>query len=194
MAKKGPLKVGFDLDGVILYNPIRTARPVLALMRKLFIHKKKTSFYIPKTKLEKIAWYLVHKSSLFLAPGVKDLQNLIEKGKVEAYIITGRYDSLKNDFDKWMEKIEAEKYFKKYIHNVREEQPYVFKKKMIAKYKLDYFVEDNWDIIQLLNNNDSMKAKIVWICNLLDQGISYKYKFLNLKSAIKFLSKQVDQS
>lgn len=188
MVKKKPLRVGFDLDGVILYNPARIVRPVFGLIRKLFLRKKKTAFYIPKSKLEKVMWFIVHKSSLFLAPGVKDLQSLIESGKIEAYIITGRYDSLKNDFDKWMEKIEAKKYFASYIHNAKEEQPYIFKKRMIAEYKLDFFVEDNWDIIQLLNNEQG-KTKILWICNVLDQTVSYKYKFLNLRTAIKYLSK-----
>lgn len=187
MNDRKPLKVGFDLDGVILYNPVRIVRPIFSIIRKLFLHKKKTSFYIPKSKLEKFLWLLVHKSSLFIAPGVADLQVLIEQGKVEAYIITGRYDSLKSDFEKWMEKIEAEKYFKKYIHNVREEQPFAFKKRMINSYQLDYFVEDNWDIIQLLNNDHKMKTKIFWIHNPLDRSIPYKYKFSNLRSAIDYL-------
>lgn len=190
MVRKKPLRVGFDLDGVILYNPARIVRPVFALFRYLFIKKKKTAFYIPKSKLEKLMWLIVHKSSLFLAPGVKDLQSLIETGKIEAYIITGRYDSLKNDFDKWMEKIEAKKYFAGYFHNSKEEQPYIFKKRMIVKYKLDVFVEDNWDIIQLLNN-DTAKTKILWICNVLDQTVYYKYKFSNLRSAINFIEEKL---
>jgi hypothetical protein len=188
MVEKRPLKVGFDLDGVILYNPVRTVRPVLALIRRLLIRKKKTSFYIPKSKLEKIMWFIIHKSSLFLAPGVKDLQKLIEEGKIEAYLISGRYDSLKGDFDKWMEKIEAQKYFKAYLHNKNEEQPYAFKKRMIAKYKLDYFVEDNWDIIQLLNGDNS-PTKILWVSNLLDQFTHYERQFHSLRDAIGYLEK-----
>ena len=191
MARKKPLKVGFDLDGVILYNPARIVRPVFALMRKLFLRKKKTAFYIPKTKLEKLFWLLVHKSSLFIAPGVNELQSLIEQNKIEAYIITGRYDSLKTDFDKWMERIEAKKYFKVYLHNAQEEQPFKFKKRMIKKFRLDIFVEDNWDIIQLLNNDHEMKTKIFWINNVLDRSVAYQYKFPSLKSAIEFLSRFV---
>ncbi len=187
MASNQPLKVGFDLDGVILYNPARIVRPVFATFRKLFLHRRKTAFYIPKTKWEKFLWLLIHKSSLFIAPGVGHLQRLVEQGKVEAYIVTGRYDSLKTDFDKWMEKIEAKKYFKAYIHNAKEEQPFVFKKKMIAKFKLDIFVEDNWDIIQLLNNDRLSKTKVFWINNALDKGVNYKYKFSNLRSAITFI-------
>jgi hypothetical protein len=189
MTKKKPLKVGFDLDGVILYNPARIVRPILALFRKVFLHKKKTAFYIPRTRWEKLFWLLVHKSSLFVAPGVSRLQELIKEGKIEAYIITGRYDSLKTDFDKWMEKIEAEKYFKAYIHNAKEEQPFVFKKRMINKFQLDVFVEDNWDIIQLLNNDHQLSTKIFWINNALDKGLDYKYKFPNLSRAVEFLEK-----
>lgn len=191
MAKKRPLKVGFDLDGVILYNPIRIVRPIFSVFRKLFLHKKKSAFYIPKTRLEKLLWLLVHKSSLFVAPGVEDLQQLIKQGKVEAYIITGRYDSLKTDFEKWMERIEAKKYFKQYLHNSKEEQPFQFKKRMIKKFNLDIFVEDNWDIIQLLNHDPKMKTKIFWIHNALDQTIPYPYKFPSLKKAVEFIERQI---
>lgn len=46
MAKK-PLKVGFDLDGVILYNPVRVLRPFSAFTSKLLFHKKKHPSIFP---------------------------------------------------------------------------------------------------------------------------------------------------
>ncbi len=187
------LRIGFDLDGVILYNPARIVRPIFAWIRQFTIKKKKINFYIPKSSLEKLFWFLVHKSSLFPAYGYRELTTLIKEKKIEAYIITGRYESLEKDFKKWCKKIEAEKYFKACLSNKLNLQPQEFKRKMIKELSLDIFVEDNWDIIQLIENgnNFNKNLKLFWISNLLDRNILYKYKFNNLKEVADYIKTQV---
>jgi hypothetical protein len=109
------LKVGFDLDGVLLYNPARIFRPV-TLALKTVLPKKKNSglihFYYPKSPAEKIVWYLVHLSSLFVADGLKDIKELVDSDQIEAYIVTSRYDCLKRDFQRWLRKMKADKLFR----------------------------------------------------------------------------------
>ncbi len=76
------LKVGFDLDGVLLYNPLRVARPIIAFVKFiLFNHKRPLTFYYPKTKLEKWLWWFFHKSSLFIAPGFDEIKKLAKQKK-----------------------------------------------------------------------------------------------------------------
>ena len=58
---------------------------------------------------------------------------------------------------------------------------------MIKKLNLDVYVEDNYDIIERLNNHT--KAKIYWITNFLDKNIPYKFKFSSLKETVEFLRK-----
>ncbi len=188
--KKIPLKIGFDLDGVILYNPTRPIRPLIALFKRTFLKKKGVKFYFPKTKVEKFIWSLLHRSSLFPAPGFNDLKKLIDEGKIEAYLVSSRYEFLGSDFDKWADKIEANKYFKGCFYNKNNEQPHLFKEKVVKKLNLDLFVEDNWDIVQYLNSKlDSHQTKVFWICNLFDMNINYPYKFLNLQQAINEVKK-----
>lgn len=200
MAKK-PLKVGFDLDGVILYNPVRVLRPFSALASKILFNKKNTSFFIPQSPFAKFAWYLLHKSSFIPARGLKDLKNLVKQGKIEAHLITGRYSSLSHDFENWMKSLDASSIFTTQSHNTKNEQPHIFKQNMIKKLGLDIFVEDNWDIVRELRDvsgsklpfgsaqgmQSTGKARIFWITNFLDYHIPHEHKFRNLRGVIRRL-------
>lgn len=193
--RKRILKVGFDLDGVILYNPIRITRPIIAFLKSIFFnHKKPLTFYYPKSKLEKFFWRLFHLSSLFPSPGTQNIKELVKQKKIKAYLITGRYSFLENDLQHWVKKLKLKRYFQGIYFNKNDEQPHFFKEKIIKKLKLDIFVEDNWDIVNYLKTQmtknktkKTKKTEIFWIYNLFDRKIKYRYKFPNLKTALKNL-------
>ena len=188
MSKK-TLKVGFDLDGVILYNPIRTFRPIASFFKPFFFGKKKNgnkSFYFPHSKLEKILWRILHKTSFTPAKGIGLIKDLSKDNKIEAYIITGRYSFLEKDFIKWLNIINAETFVKESIFNIKNKQPHIFKEEMIKKLKLDIFVEDNWGIVKYLSKKQ-LKTKILWINNIFDRRIDYKHKFTSLKKTVEYI-------
>lgn len=189
-----PIKVGFDLDGVLLYNPARVFRPITLKIKSILgvRRSEKTSFYIPNSNIEKLIWHIVHWSSLFIASGYKNIGHLGNNNKMHSYIVTSRFDCLKNDFQSWLKKMNAKSVFKATYHNKFNLQPHIFKTKMINNLKLDYFIEDNWDIVKYLNENT--KAKILWITNILDKSIPYDLKFNSLKDALKFLQNQSSKS
>lgn len=187
MAKK-PIRVGFDLDGVLLYNPARIIRPFVTFTKKRLLNIEKTTFFVPKTPLQKWLWKLLHYSSLFIAPGLDDVKRLVNEGKIEAYIITGRYGFLAGDFEKWLKKLDANPHFKKAIINSRSEQPHLFKKRIIKDLDLDIFIEDNWDIVrQLRVKSKEQRAKIFWIYNIFDRNIEYPHKFPTLKKVVQHI-------
>ncbi|PIZ63680.1 hypothetical protein COY16_01235 [Candidatus Roizmanbacteria bacterium CG_4_10_14_0_2_um_filter_39_13] len=185
--KKTSLKVGFDLDGVLLYNPARIFRPITIVAKTILRHKSptKTEFYYPKSTIEKILWNIVHWSSLFIAPGFEDIKELAKEGKINAYIVTSRYDCLKGDFARWLNKMNAEVVFIDTFHNKNNLQPHIFKEKKINELGLDLFVEDNWDIVRHISTHT--KTKGLWITNAIDKSISYELKFLSLKSAMNYI-------
>ncbi len=196
MGKK--LKVGFDLDGVILYNPIRIFRPFASFFKFLkpyLFHEKTESFYFPHSLLEKFVWRQLHKTSFCIADGYDDIAMLAKKKTIEAYLITSRYDFLKLDFDYWVKKMDGKNVFVECFYNKSNLQPNVYKRRMIQKLKLDYFVEDNWGIIQKLNgslkgiNPVTEGVKVLWISNFFDRNINYSYKFFSLKEVSSFLSR-----
>lgn len=184
---KKVLKVGFDLDGVILYNPIRFIRPIAKLLKPLksfFLKQNLDTFYFPQSKFEQYLFRLLHKTSFKPDIAIKDIKQLVEDKKIKAYIVTGRYSFLKSDYENWLKKINAKKIFEACYQNADDLQPNKFKEKMIKKLNLDFYVEDNWDIVQKIKDQKS-KIKIYWITNILDKNISYEYKFSNLKRALK---------
>lgn len=190
--KKQILKVGFDLDGVLLYNPARIARPVIVFLKKVFFKKEADKFHYPKTKIQKLIWLMLHKIVFGPTLGYDKLKKFIQSKKIKAYIITGRNESLENDFKSWMKKLETDKYFSGSYFNNENEQPYLFKEKMIKKLNLDIYVEDNWDIVRKIKSQSASwrtKIKILWIYNILDRNIQYRYKFPTLMKALESIFK-----
>lgn len=187
--------VGFDMDGVLLYNPLRILRPIVVAVKKYILKRKTNKFYLPKTPIEKFLWLIAHKSSFIMAPGIEDIKDLIRQEKIKAYIITSRYSMLKNDCTYWFNTINKERLFEACYYNEGDEQPYLFKEKMIKKLNLDYFVDDNWDIVCHVNEQlklDNKSTKVLWIYNLIDKSIPYSFKFPTLKKAVEYIKKHSD--
>ncbi|CAN5193874.1 hypothetical protein BH09PAT2_BH09PAT2_08370 [soil metagenome] len=190
-----PLKIGFDLDGVLLYNPARILRPISMGVKKLLPKKKSADrihFYYPKSPIEQFVWHVVHWSSLFVAEGFEDIKKLSKNRKIEAYIVTSRYDCLKSDFDRWLRTLNKEQTFIKTFHNEKNLQPHVFKAEKINELSLDYFVEDNWDIVRYINAKT--KTPTVWISNAFDREIPYDLKFFTLQDAVNFIKTKTDST
>lgn len=187
------LKVGFDLDGVILYNPIKFVRPLAKTMKpikSLIFKQKRETFYFPNSPIEKTIFSLLHLTSFKVDSGVSEINSLVKSKKIEAYIISGRYSFLKTGFNNWIKRSNPQNIFKGCFQNSTDLQPNEYKSGMINKLGLDFYVEDNWDIVNKLKNQNS-KVKILWLTNFLDQFIDYPYKFSSLKKACQFLKTRV---
>lgn len=193
MSSKRIVRVGFDLDGVLLYNPFRIARPIVAFAKRVVIRQTKTKFYVPESSTGQSIWRILHTSSMWIEDGFQNAKKLIKNNKIEGYIITARYGFLQEDFDKWHEKLEAEKYFKKCYVNKNNKQPHVYKNELVQKLDLDYFIEDNWDIVRALSTDPkNANRKILWIYNAVDHlFISYPYAFPSLKRALEWMEADI---
>lgn len=189
--KKTKLKVGFDFDGVVLYNPARVLRPFLSYLRG----KKKTNgttklvFYHPKKSVERWFWWLAHQSSLFPAEGLSDVRQMVVDGLIEAYVITGRSSFLRQDFLNRLKRMKSHHFITNSFITENDEQPHEFKAKMINRLGLDCYVEDNWNIAQYLKKNT--KARIFWVSNVADFHFDYPDKYLSLKEVVAQIRKMV---
>jgi hypothetical protein len=193
---KEPIRVGFDMDGVILYNPFRIMRPIVSFVKRYLLKRKTTKFYLPKSRFEMFIWLLLHKSSMFPAPGFTDLKQLIRQKKIKAYIVTSRYSTLKSDVEYWFKKLNGDSIFEGCYYNEGDIQPHLHKETMIKKLNLDYFVEDNWNIVQHVNDNlhkNNLKTKVLWISNIIDYRIPYEHKFSSLKKVVEFLKHEFEK-
>lgn len=179
-----PLRVGFDFDGVILYNPARILRPFLTYLRgkKTSNGQNKLVFYHPKGEIKRVFWWLAHQSSLFPAKGLQEVYEMIQLKKIEGHIVTGRSTYLKSDFERRLRSIKANQYMASWNISENDEQPHEFKQRMIEELKLDCYVEDNWSIAQYLSKHTS--AKIFWISNVADFHFDYSEKYLHFHQVV----------
>lgn len=196
MMKEKTLKVGFDLDGVLLYNPARIIRPIISLMKKkkVIINREQLEFYVPEPGFEQFFWELLHKSSMCLAPGFEQIAQLKKAKIIEPYLVTGRFGHLQENYEKWRKKMNADQLFVQSYMNKRDEQPHLFKERLIKELKLDYFIEDNWDIVQYLDQQLGRASQlkkpvtIIWLTNVLDFRVNYHSKVKGLREALVIIN------
>ena len=181
---KAKIKIGFDMDGVLLENPSRIFRSLISRSKKAHLFpRKELEFYHPESALEKWLWLMVHKSSFRLAPGFIELEKLHAEGKLELYVVSARFACLSSDTSRWVKRLNQKQIFKELYFNELDEQPHLFKLGMVKKLKLDYFVEDNWDVASYLATEQS-KTEVWWLSNLLDRGINYPHKFFSFQAVV----------
>lgn len=184
------IQLGIDFDGVIAYNPFRLIRAPITFVKSQIFGKRKLKFYYPKNRVEKLIWKILHDSSILPARGINFLIELVENGTLEVHIISGRYNYLEDHLLKWLNKYKLKKYFKTININRKDRQPHLFKEELIKARKVDFFIEDNLDIVNYLSHpsrNYSKKVKIFWIYNLIDRFKDYPYKYPYLEKALRDL-------
>ncbi|HBC72341.1 MAG: hypothetical protein UX91_C0001G0050 [Candidatus Amesbacteria bacterium GW2011_GWB1_47_19] len=177
------VRVGLDFDGVVAYNPARLFRAYVKWFKRRVLGITRLTFMVPTNPVIKFLWILAHESSLFPAKGAGMLKQLSGRNDVELHLITGRYVILENNLRRWLVKYKMENLFKTVNINRECEQPHLFKRRIIEKLKLDYFVEDNLDIVQYLNGKT--KTRIMWIYNITDRKKNYADKFPYLEKALQ---------
>ncbi|MFZ2025650.1 MAG: hypothetical protein WAV51_05220 [Microgenomates group bacterium] len=180
-----PIRIGLDFDGVVAANPLRIVRGPITFIKRHIFKKKKTEFYIPTSPLMKFAFWLPHQWSVFPGYGVGILKQLVHEGNVEACIVSGRYGYLDAQIPIWLKRRGLDKTFTAVYANEKNEQPHIFKERMLKKLQLDYFIEDNLDIVLYLAPR--VKTKILWIYNSFDFAFPYDAKYASVFQALKTL-------
>jgi len=188
VTSKRIIKVGLDFDGVVTYNPFRVARLTVAFIKHQILGIKKIGFFVPKNPWQKLLYYwIIVIPSAFPANGVMFLKKLAQSSdKFEFYLITGRFDFVKDDTIAWLRHQGLINMFKKIYINEKNEQPHEFKKRIINLENFDYFIEDNWDIVNFLNTKKT-PVKVYWVYNVFDAFRKYQYKFPHLNKALEYI-------
>jgi len=183
-SKKEITLIGVDFDGVITQNPLRAARVLIAILKHRILRIKKLSFFVPKGRWQRMVYFCgVIAPNIWPAKGISLLKDMAESENYNFILVTGRYGFVEKQTKDWIKKYQLSSSFKKIYINSKQEQPHEFKKRIIQEEKFDYYIEDNWDIVNRLSA--SVKTKIYWIYNFLDKTRVYKFKFPTLESALK---------
>ncbi len=149
--KQRILRIGFDLDGVIINKP-----PFIPqfLMEKLVVAEKnkKLVYRFPDTKLEKLLRWLSHHPLLRppISKNIKLIHELYKSQDYELYVVSSRYSFLEGRTKQWFRHYKLRGLFKKIYINLEDEQPHLFKEKMIGKLNLNVFIDDDYFLLQYL--------------------------------------------
>jgi len=138
------IRIAFDLDGVIIDKPPFIPKK---LLEWLFRGPRKDGLHyrFPTTKFEQWIRKLSH-FWLFRPPIKKNIEfikNLAKDPKYELYIVSGRYSFLEKETKKWLEKWKLTGIFKEIFINLKNEQPHLFKERILKKNGIQIFVDDD---------------------------------------------------
>ncbi|OGC98497.1 hypothetical protein A2634_00805 [Candidatus Amesbacteria bacterium RIFCSPHIGHO2_01_FULL_48_32] len=177
------LRVGLDFDGVVAYNPFRVVRAPIKWFKREILGIRRLTFFVPKNWWQRFLWSIVHESSIWPATGVDLLRIMAQNPHFEFHLITARFGFLKGNLYNWLEKNDLKDIFKTINVNENYEQPHEYKLRVVKQLQLDYYVEDNLDVVVFLR--DKARGKVFWIYNFMDVRHPYPHKFPYLKRALE---------
>ena len=137
-------------------------------------------------------WAILHETSFFPSYGLADLKEILREKKIQAYLITGRYSFLRKSLYRWLKYRGIYDLFDEICISDKNEQPHMYKERMIRKLKLDMYIEDNWDIVRYLNSKLTEKPQIEihWVYNILERNTPYPHKHPHMKGFVDTLTKR----
>jgi len=146
MNKKGVIKIGLDLDGVLAQHSLGGFWFKLRKLKEKLLKKThSSSYYFPKTIIEKIAWVAI---DWFRHPQEKEQFFLFTQNKrLKFYLITGRFNFLEDITLKWLRKNKLITCFEKVLVNTQDLDPTEFKAKKINQLSLDFYIDDDLETI-----------------------------------------------
>ncbi|MDD3531717.1 MAG: hypothetical protein PHR64_00460 [Candidatus Shapirobacteria bacterium] len=149
--KKRRIKIGFDLDGVIIDRPPLVPKTWL---ERLFRGTKDCGlvYNFPTNRGHQWLRKLSHHS--FFRPPIRKnltfLKKISQDPNFEVYLISGRYSFLEKETAKWLAKKGLGGNLSGVFINEADLLPHIFKKKIIKKLGLDFYFEDDNQIVSFL--------------------------------------------
>lgn len=164
------MNIGFDLDKVFIDTPPFIPKTIIDKLYKK--RDNGTLVYRIPGKYEQIIRRISH-IPIFRPPIVKNMDFLksIAKDKNKLYLISSRYKFLEKATDALAKKYKLNKIFDEMHFNFLNEQPHVFKDRIIKKLKLDYYIDDDLSLLNYVAKKNP-KVKFFW---LTDRSTRRKY-------------------
>ncbi len=145
------IRIGFDLDGVIIGKPFFIPQSLMEkLIRKKMDHQ--LAYRFPESASERYIRYLSHHPLLRLPirKNIKLIKELYKSNKYELYVVSSRYLFLEGRTKDWFKFYKLKNFFKEIYINLKNEQPHLYKERMIKKLKLNVFIDDDKPLLEYL--------------------------------------------
>ncbi|MCL5090491.1 MAG: hypothetical protein M1514_00600 [Patescibacteria group bacterium] len=158
MTKK--TRIAFDLDGVVIDKPPLVPKQLIEFFFRGCHPKKELHYRFPQLKLEQVVRKISH--FYLFRPEIKGNIKFIKglgQNNYELFIVSGRYSFLQKETENWLKKREMRNVFKEIFLNFNNEQPHLYKEKILIKLQPDIFVDDDPEIAGYLADKLS-KTKV----------------------------------
>lgn len=155
------MNIGFDLDKVLIdYPPLMPP----GLIDKLY---KKRDNGVLIYRIPKLPEQIIRKASHapILRRAIKENLNFlknISKEENKLYLISSRFKFLEKRTEKLIKQYGLDKIFDEMYFNFENEQPHIFKERIIKKLNLDIYVDDDLSLIRHVSVG-SLKTKFFWL-------------------------------
>jgi len=156
------MNIGFDLDKIFINFPPLIPPKVIDLL-----YKEKTKqglkYRIP-SRIERSLRILSHHPFL-RSPITKNLDFLkknLSTGKNNYYLISSRFDFLKDRTDDLIKRYDLDRIFKAMYFNYLNKQPHEFKNEILEKLKLDMYADDDLQLLEYLADKNP-RTKFFWL-------------------------------
>lgn len=154
--------IGLDLDGVLVGLPPLTSPGIIETLYK-DQKSEKLKYRFPGPLEQKIR-RLSHLP--FVRPPIEPNCSTVKNSssKYDLYLVTGRYKFLEDLTYTWLKKYNLYNSFKEIYINIDNKQPHIFKSEIIAKLKLNVYIEDDFDSIMYCATRNK-KTQFYWYTN-----------------------------
>lgn len=159
------MRIGFDFDKVFVDFPPLVPDFFIEYLYKN--HKKKTKkkdIYRFPGKIEQKIRIISH-VPIFRKPipeNIKVLQKLSKDKNAQIYLVSSRFSFLKRRTEILLKTYNLEKYFRGIYFNFEDQQPHEFKYNRITELKLDYYIDDDLDLLKYLHGK-KIATTLFWL-------------------------------
>ncbi|GEM_PF-610022 len=153
-------KIGFDFDKVFVsYPPIIPDRLVdflykgkIALIPQKGVEEVVLKYRMPNS-IEQQIRRLSH-SYIFRPPlknNIRALKQIHKNTSHDLYLVSSRFGFLKDKTNAWLDKNKMKSEFKEIHFNFNNQQPHTFKERIIKKKGIEYYIDDDLDLLVYLS-------------------------------------------
>src|SRR4030042_4295927 len=144
------IKIGFDLDGVIIGKPPFVPKYLMEILVRKRDHG--LAYRYPESKIERWIRRLSHLPLLRppIKKNIKLIHELYKSKNYELYVVSSRYSFLEGRTNEWFRYYRLRDLFKEIYINLKNEQPHLYNEKMIKKLKLNVFIDDARPLLRYL--------------------------------------------
>lgn len=154
MQSKKKLKIGFDLDGVIVGKPFFVPKSLLEWLYRAHDgngKKYRVPTFLPEIYLRKTSHHWLIRPAM--KKNLRKVKEIISNKAVDPYFVSGRFNFLDHRTQVWFKRNLKDFPFNKVFINTKNEQPHLFKEKKIKELKLEEFFDDDPIAVNYLKKN-----------------------------------------